>query len=376
MKIPFCDAHIQAFFLLYAQNPGPLDLQLGSYFKNHKSLGANDRKQIASHVYGMVRWRSLIDWGCSPDAPVRERLAWYRSPNFAKAKQDPATPLFAQLGLSSFLFKRFEHCFGGEQAKEIGRILNTEAPITIRANRLKTDRASLMTLWGNVYDATACRHASDGIQFSKRLPLTSLPEFKEGLFEIQDEGSQLVASCIDAKPGDSILDFCSGSGGKTMAFAHKMQGQGQIYLHDIRASVLIQAKKRLKRAGIQNAQCLPSGHPQLARLQGKCDWVLIDVPCTGTGTLRRNPDQKWKIDASMLERLVQEQREIAHTAAAYLKPKGRLVYATCSILPEENQDQIAYFQAHLPLILETPPLALLPQEGGMDGFFAACFQKK
>ncbi len=121
-----------------------------------------------------------------------------------------------------------------------------------------------------------------------------MPEFKQGLFEVQDEGSQLIANLMDPTPGDQVMDYCAGSGGKTLAFAPKMQHRGQIYLHDIRPWALDEARKRLKRAGIQNAQVVLPEDPKLNKLRGKMDWVLVDAPCTGSGTFRRNPDMKWK----------------------------------------------------------------------------------
>ncbi len=184
---------------------------------------------------------------------------------------------------------------------------------------------------------------------------------------MQDEGSQLIAELIEAKSGDHVLDFCSGSGGKTLAFAPNMKGKGQIYLYDNRLWILQEARKRLRRAGVQNAQ--------FALPRKKVDWVLADVPCSGTGTLRRNPEAKWKIDEKMIARLVQAQRAIVKEAFFYLKPGGKFVYATCSLLPEENEGQVSYFLKSYPLFLERV-LKLLPEEEGMDGFFAAVFKKE
>jgi 16S rRNA C967 or C1407 C5-methylase (RsmB/RsmF family) len=184
----------------------------------------------------------------------------------------------------------------------------------------------------------------------------------------------MVADVVDAKPKERVLDYCSGSGGKTLAIAAKMGGTGELYLHDVRPRTLLEAKQRLKRAGVQNAQVLERGHPTLKKLVGKMDWVLVDVPCTGTGTLRRNPDQKTKIDAQMLEELVTKQRMIVTEALQYLKPTGKLVYATCSLLPQENQSQVEHFLQTLPLQLEKPPLHLLPN-AEHDGFFSAVFTK-
>jgi 16S rRNA C967 or C1407 C5-methylase (RsmB/RsmF family) len=184
----------------------------------------------------------------------------------------------------------------------------------------------------------------------------------------------MIADLVEAKSGQRGLDYCSGSGGKTLAIAPKMGGKGELYLHDIRAYSLKEAVLRLRRAGIQNAQILPPDHATLKKLPGKMDWVLIDAPCSGTGTLRRNPDMKWKIDKAMIDRLVEEQRTIVKDALKYVKPEGRLVYATCSILPEENEAQVEFFISQLGLKLEKEPLKLLPQANGPDGFFGAVFK--
>ena len=373
MKIPFTDYHILAFLKSFSESRLPLDLSLNHYFRTHKSLGANDRRTIGDTVYGMIRWQSLLEIAGTFH---QDQLEFYR--DFEKAGFVPpakASP-WAALGTSKFLYERLFASLGDAKGKETLLLLNEEAPMTVRANLLKTSREHLFEMWKNQYSIALTQVSKEGIQFGKREPLFSLPEFKNGLFEVQDEGSQVVAKLVKALPGQTVLDFCSGSGGKTLAFAPSMQGKGQIYLHDIRESALVEAKKRLARAGIQNAQCLNPGHSQLSRIVGKCHWVLVDVPCSGTGTLRRNPDQKWKIDAPMIERLVLQQREIFKEALEFLHPKGNLVYATCSILPEENEKQVEYFLATYPIELVEPPLSLLPQSKGMDGFFGAVFRKK
>jgi len=196
-------------------------------------------------------------------------------------------------------------------------------------------------------------------------------EFKQGLFEIQDEGSQLIALLVGAQPKQQVFDYCAGAGGKTLAFAPNMHSQGQIYLHDIRAHALLQARKRLKRAGIQNAQIINDDSPKLPKLKKKMDWVLVDAPCSGSGTLRRNPDMKWKFDDAMITRLVGEQRKIFERALSFMSPEGRIVYATCSIFPEENQNQIDHFVKTYNLKIEGKPFISLPKLNGMDGFFAA-----
>jgi len=367
MRLPFCDHHISVILDAYAKSEKPLDLLLSEYFRAHKSIGAHDRRAIGETLYGMVRWKTLIDH-CSRTNHSLDRLSCYRTISLEHYCNDPTIPEPIRLGVNDFLYGRFTTAFGIEKTRELCRILNSPAPVTIRANLLKTTPEDLMKLWEGKFALTRCKKAAAGIQFQKREALFALPEFQAGLFEVQDEGSQLVANLVEAKPGEHILDYCSGSGGKTLAFAPLMQGKGQIYLYDNRPWILTEARKRLRRAGIQNAQfVLP---------KKQVDWVLADVPCSGTGTLRRNPDAKWKIDSPMIDRLVQQQREIVAEALVHLKPGGRLVYATCSILPDENQNQIDYFIKTHSLVLEKEPLALLPQDGGMDGFFAAVLKKQ
>jgi 16S rRNA (cytosine967-C5)-methyltransferase len=367
MRLPFCDHHICVILEDYSQNDKPLDLLLSQYFRSHKSIGANDRRVIGETLYGMIRWKTLIDH-CSRSSHSLDRLSCYRTISLEACTNDTKIPEPIRLGVNDFLYERFCQTFGLEQAKKLCHILNQTAPTTIRVNLLKTTPEDLFKRWEGKFEMTRCTKSRAGIQFKKREPLFSLPEFAAGLFEVQDEGSQLVAELMEVKPGEQALDYCSGSGGKTLAFAPLMQEKGQIYLHDIRAWTLLEARKRLNRAGIQNAQFKLPKKP--------VDWVLTDVPCSGTGTLRRNPDAKWKIDQSMVERLIQQQREIVKEALSYLKPGGRLVYATCSILPEENINQVDFFLKNFPLTLEKEPLSLLPQEGGMDGFFAAVLKKQ
>lgn len=344
---------------------------MADYFRNHKALGSKDRAYISETAWDLIRWLGLVDAHLTAPYTWEKRLEALQSLN----KEDSSFPDHIRLSFPQFLYELLCQSWGEAKAQEICRISNTQAPLTVRANLLKTTRNELLKCWAHQFDVTSCFKAPAGIHFAKREPVTSLEEFKKGLFEIQDEGSQLVADLVQPKAGDHVLDFCCGSGGKTLAFAHTMNKQGQIYLHDIRPYVLDEAKLRLRRAGVQNAQFVLPHSPQLKRLKKKCDWVLVDVPCTGTGTLRRNPDIKWRLDTETLPRLVGQQRTIFEQALSYLKPGGKIVYATCSVLKAENHDQIEHFIKTYGLQLCAEPMQTFPVEGEMDGFFGAVLTK-
>lgn len=374
MNTKFREQHLFAFLQRFGQETKPLDLAMADYFKSKRSLGSHDRRFVGDLAYALVRWKGLLDHLLGKTASWEERFALYNTLDLDHLPS--SIPDWIRSGASEWLYKEICRSHGTERAAALCRSLNDPAPLTVRVNLLKTTREALLASWKPRFGAEACPDTPAAIRFPKREALTSLPEFKEGLFEIQDEGSQKVAQLVQPNPGDQVLDYCSGSGGKALAFAERLQGKGQVYLHDIREHILIQARRRMRRAGIQNAQFLPPGHPRLSSLKNKIDWVLADVPCSGSGTYRRNPDMKWKADQEMLDRLVGQQREIFALAASYAKPGGKIVYATCSLFSAENQNQVDYFLKTLPVELEAPPLSILPSRGGPDGFFAAVFSKK
>lgn len=353
----------------------PLDVFLSGYFRAHKAVGAKDRRFISEAVYSLVRWRGLLDHLSGTQPSWKKRYEIYQHHDLLTYLSQEKIPLHIRASFPKSLFQLIASSYGEEKALEFCIACNAPAPTTVRVNILKTTRESLLKKWEGIFSVSPCLHSPHGIIFHQKTNFFALPEFKEGLFEIQDEGSQLIAWLLQAKPGDQVLDFCAGSGGKTLAFAPSMEHRGQIYLHDIRSHALEEAKKRLRRAGIQNAQLLFHDDPKKNRLKQKMDWVLVDAPCSGTGTLRRNPDMKWKFDPSAFEHLVEEQRKIFAEALEFLHPKGKIVYATCSILPKENEEQIAFFQNHFRLSLVNEPFRSFPQKGGMDGFFGAVLQR-
>lgn len=375
-KRSFRDHHLHTFFEAYEKEEIPLDLALNRYFRAHKALGAKDRAFVAETIYALVRWRGLLDELCTKPPSWDARIACFLQEDLEKQKKRSDLPAHIRVSFPKILFDLLVDNYGLERAVELCLTCNSPAPTTVRANALKTTREALLELWKSRYAVVPTAKSHWGITFLKKINFFELPEFKQGLFEVQDEGSQLLASLVQAKPGERVLDYCAGSGGKTLAFAPAMENRGQIYLHDIRAQVLLECKRRLRRAGIQNAQIAPADDAKLKKLKKGMDWVLVDAPCSGSGTLRRNPDMKWKFSLEMLKRLVGQQRTIFEKALSFVKPQGSIVYGTCSILKEENEQQVAHFLKVYNLELDGEPFQTLPSDGGMDGFFGAVFRLK
>lgn len=376
MKYSFREHHLFQILCRYEKQNIPLDLFLSGYFRANKAVGSKDRKYIADTVYNMVRWRGLLDHFSSKPPSWEKRHALLKEINLKEYAKDESIPPHIRVSFPKTFFQALCEALEYDEAIRLCLISNTQAPTTIRVNTLKISREELLEKWKDSYLVSPCLSSKNGIIFHKKINFFALPEFKLGLFEVQDEGSQLVASLVDAQPGDLVLDYCAGSGGKTLAFAPNMQNKGQIYLHDIRSHALDEAKKRLNRAGIQNAQCMQSSDSKKGLLKGKMDWVLVDAPCTGSGTLRRNPDMKWKFEPEMIARLVQEQQEIFEKALEFLHPSGRIVYATCSLFPQENEQQVEWFQKTFNLKPVQEPFRSLPSDGGMDGFYGAVLSYK
>lgn len=377
MEKTFRDHHL--FQLLHSMDFGsvPLDVHLGRYFREHRAIGSKDRKYIAEKIYKLTRWMGLIDYFCTTSHGWEERCKVLDHLDLQKRSQDSSIPLHIRASFPKYLFGLLADHYGEEEALKICLESNAPAPVTVRVNPLKTTRSVLMERLRTRYAVSETPVSELGIYFEQKVNFNELEEFKEGLFEVQDEASQLVANLVGAKPGDLVLDYCAGAGGKTLAFAHKLSSKGQIFLHDVRSHPLMEAKKRLKRAGIENYQILPFDSPQMKGIiPNKLDWVLADVPCSGTGTLRRNPDLKWKFSPETLARLIQEQREIFSQALSFLSPNGKIVYATCSILPQENEMQVEFFKEAFGLDCLEPPFKSLPHKGGMDGFFGAILTRK
>jgi 16S rRNA (cytosine967-C5)-methyltransferase len=292
-----------------------------------------------------------------------------------------------------------------DRVTEEGQALAKRAPVDLRVNTLKTTRDKVVTALAR-HGAKPTRLSPVGVRIEPpalggRTPnVEAEPSHARGHFEVQDEGSQIAALLAGAGKGMQVADVCAGAGGKTLALAAQMSNTGQIYAYDADASRLRPIVERLQRAGVRNAQVLPPGATsQLEQLHGRMDLVLVDAPCTGSGVWRRRPDAKWRLKPDQLAARLEEQRAVLALAAPLVKPGGQLVYVTCSLLPEENGDQVAAFLEHAPefspvsyrdawtvTIATEPPvsadrtearhLLLTPAQHETDGFFVATLQRR
>lgn len=407
----------------------PADAVTSAFFRARRHLGDRDRGAVLEQLYALLRHRARLGWWLArqncEDTPRNRLLAWLmlgegKTPNQIKrlfdgpkvtaaALSDPETKLMVKLQGCTIahpdmpeavrlecppwavepLKRRFGEAFGAEMAATL-----SPPPLDLRVNPIKTTRdAMLGQLKAMGLRPEPMRLSPHGIRLEERLSLARLPGLKTGEIEIQDEGSQLVALLVDAKPGERVVDFCAGAGGKTLAIAAQMKNKGHIVACDVNETRLKRCAERHRRAGLHNVETrlLASETDRwIKRHKGGFDRVLVDAPCSGTGTWRRNPDARWRAPELGLENLVALQARILASAARLVKPGGRLVYATCSMLCEENEAQVASFLAATPgfrlvSVAEAAPqikgatpsghLSLTPARHGTDGFFAAVLQR-
>lgn len=406
----------------------PADAVASHYFRTRRYIGAKDRRAISERVWGCLRRRARLSWWLAEqqledwprerviaDLVLTERLDLAAiAPLFPGEHQTPEKLTLADKKLiealrgkdifnhamslpvrgefPAWLEPRLTALFGEDAPREIA-LLREEAPVDLRINSLKTDRATAQgALAKEGLKSLPTRFSPIGLRLPARVALTAQTLFKEGLVEVQDEGSQLVALLADARPGQVVLDLCAGAGGKTLAMAATMENKGRLIACDTHSGRSERATQRLRRAGVHNVtrRVLVYDHDKwLKRQNGAFDRVLVDAPCSGTGTWRRNPDAKWRLTEQGLANLVALQARILDQAAPLVKPGGRLIYATCSLLPEENDRQIERFLADhrdyrlLPVAqiwTETvggdcptndAMLHLTPARHETDGFFAA-----
>jgi 16S rRNA (cytosine967-C5)-methyltransferase len=367
----FRSYHTLQILDLYDKSKLPLDSLIRDYLKNNKAIGSKDRNQICKNIYFLIRNLSLIDSFLSAPISWQKRLEFLPQ---LSSKQIQELPQHIRYSCPKWLYDLLALTMNQNQLECFLETSLTEAPLTIRVNEAKCDKDTLLAQLKTDFEVIPCSSSKLGLKFFKREPVTAHPLFKQGFFEIQDEASQLACEKIAASPGDHILDFCAGAGGKALAIAPSLRGKGTIYIHDIRPHAIKEARKRFERAGIQNVQFFDPSKPLPTNLHHKMDWIVVDVPCSGTGTFRRNPDLKWKLKKEDIEHLINEQKSIFSKALTFLKPGGFIMYSTCSVLKQENQEQVDYFINKYSLKKVGHDLTLYPKIDGHDGFFASILQ--
>jgi 16S rRNA (cytosine967-C5)-methyltransferase len=413
----------------------PADDAAADYFRRRRYIGAKDRAQIAGHVYAVLRHRAALDWWIERSGrgvvkiAARSRVlaglvlaeGWrpemvagccdgerFRPASLSSAElglvdrlgtrtlRHPQMPRWVANDVPEWLEPGLDRVFGDGLEREMAA-LNLSAPTDLRVNLLKAGRETVRrALAAEGVDAEPTPWSPLGLRLAARAPLSGLQAFKDGLFDVQDEGSQLAALLAGARPGMRVVDFCAGAGGKTLALAAGMENRGKLVACDVSARRLERAALRLRRAGVGNVErrVLSSENDKwVKRHAGGFDLVFVDVPCLGTGTWRRNPDAKWRAGPEDLAELAVRQQQILRSAARLVRPGGRLVYATCSLLREEDAAQAEAFLAAAPDFVAVSAartwaetiggpspagdgyLFLTPARHGTDGFFVALFER-
>ncbi|MEO8187490.1 MAG: RsmB/NOP family class I SAM-dependent RNA methyltransferase, partial [Burkholderiaceae bacterium] len=411
---------LAAAFTSILKFDGPSDVLLSRFFRLHPSLGQRDRGLIAEAVFFALRRYATTTWLMQPAHPARaarfaalltlarqhgldaidqralrgdaEAVAHALTIDLAHA---PAT---VHSELPEWLFAEIERQY--DDAAPLIDALKESAPLDLRVNSIKASRAEVLEeLVAHHVGAVATPYSPDSIRLSSKPALTNWPAYREGRIEVQDEGSQLIARLLQPRRGEMVVDFCAGAGGKTLALGALMRSSGRLYAFDVNERRLGGLSPRLKRSGLSNVHPVVIRNEsdiRVKRLNGKCDRVLVDAPCSGSGTLRRNPDLKWRFSEAELTRVSGVQHSVLRAAARLLKPGGRLVYATCSLLTQENQAVAESFLAEHPefelvpaaTVLRAqsvdiehaarfaPYFVMLPHLHGTDGFFAVVFERR
>lgn len=401
----------------------PADAVVSAFFRQHRALGARERHTLAETVYTVLRKRLLYAHLAQSGSGALERrlaaLAWQGSDTFlrgalgpheqqwlaaAKAIDVATLPDKLRHNLPDWLAGLLRAQLGAE-FEPLVAALEQPAPLDLRVNTFKTKREDLQCALAEAgVEAEPTPYSPWGLRVAGKPALNKLDVFTRGEVEVQDEGSQLLALMLDAKRGEMVVDFCAGAGGKTLAIGAAMRNTGRLYAFDVSGHRLDALKPRLARSGLSNvhpAQIAHERDDRVKRLAGKIDRVLVDAPCSGLGTLRRNPDLKWRQTPKSVEELQAKQQAILASAARLVKPGGRLVYATCSLLEAENEAVVAAFEAAQPggawqrlpaaellagLKVEraaelagsgaaADALRLWPHRHATDGFFAMAWQR-
>ena len=399
----------------------PARMALKTWGESARYAGAKDRAFVSGLVLDVLRRRRSLAWRMADDshraavlAAVRFLWGWSldRLTVAAGELHGPGAVTDAEAGrleraegldgapapvrgdYPDWLDSPLSRVFGDDRAAE-GAALAARAPMDLRVNTLKADIDKVMKALAP-FDPTPCNLLATAVRIAapaaseRAAPAETAPEFEKGWFEVQDLGSQIAAACAGDLRGGQVLDFCAGGGGKTLSLAAAMVNKGQLYAYDSDARRLTDTVRRAQRAGVRNLQVRSPIHPNaLEGLEGRMDLVFVDAPCTGSGTWRRHPDAKWRLTAQQLAKRMEEQGAVLGQAAAFVKPGGRLIYVTCSVFAEENEDRIDAFLAASPAFSAAPAsgpadafltprgfLRLTPRTAGTDGFFVSVLRRE
>ena len=440
MHITSLIGHAQELLGIVLNSNKPADALIDTFFRSHKYLGSHDRKFIAETTYGTLRHlRKCELMVTSTIAKLNETLfeedktfflvAAYLSLQgkmqnvapenvssklkstqlaekmahvlniFTKPVTIPSKSAVVRIGIEhsfpDWMVQKLIEQYGESEAENICASLNEQAPITLRVNTLKTTVEQCQAEFNKQgIETTRTVLSPFGLNLAKRINVFSLPIFQDGWFEVQDEGSQLLPFLIDPKPNTKLLDVCAGAGGKTLEFAALMKNRGEIFATDINSYRLEELRKRTKRAGVQNVrvQEIQAIEDLAEQFSNFFDIVFVDAPCSGIGTIRRNPGMKWMVTEQTVNEVSDKQESILCSSAPLVKPGGRMVYATCTLLRQENEDVVEEFIMRYPdfrlveangllekwhneLITAGTFFKLFPHINGTDGFFCAIFEK-
>ncbi|MBP3221964.1 MAG: RsmB/NOP family class I SAM-dependent RNA methyltransferase [Neisseriaceae bacterium] len=395
----------------------PADACLSAFFKANNKLGRQDRAEIAQTVFAVLRHyekiQTLLAEPLSAKMVVLCGLMTVRGFSVSalqdfcnneekqllidikQHKNMLSGSLNIQAELPNWLIDALRLTYTDDEIIKIGQAMSVAAPLDLRVNILKNQRDKVLKqLQDEGFQAASTPFSPWGIRLIDKSSLHKHPLFLDGTLEVQDEGSQLLSLLSGAKRGLTVVDFCAGAGGKTLAMGALMHNKGRLYAFDISEKRLNNLKPRLMRSGLGNVlpQVIENEHDsKLQRLRGKADIVLVDAPCSGTGTLRRNPDIKYRQSPEKIARIVEQQSSIFQAASQLVAPNGRLIYATCSLLTVENERQVEQFlqqnpqftlenannllQPYISLPSDQPMLRLNPAQHGTDGFFATVLTK-
>ncbi|WP_411812124.1 RsmB/NOP family class I SAM-dependent RNA methyltransferase [Chryseobacterium scophthalmum] len=364
--------------------------------KSHRQWGSQDRAVVSEIFYNIIRWKKRLEYymgeGVKPNNIYKLIIAYllWSKTNYKRFEEfegikiaDITTKLrkgtvptkAIEHSVPEWLVETLERELGEKWEKEM-HALNEKAPTVLRANSLRTTPKELISdLAHENVVSYPIKNYPDAVQLEEKKNVFLTTAFKEGLFEVQDASSQKIGYFLDVKEGQRVVDACAGAGGKTLHIAALMKNKGQIIALDIFEWKLAELKRRAKRAGAHNIETrVISDTKVIKRLHNKVDRLLIDAPCSGLGVLKRNPDSKWKIDQDFIDRIKTEQQQIMQDYSKMLKVGGKMVYATCSILPSENNKQVEEFIKNNPNYKMIKDEKVMPSEG-YDGFYMALIER-